>query len=248
MRFLPALFCTPTMELDVDISALNAVYLRKVPPTPANYAQRAGRAGRSGQPAVITTYCAAQCPHDQYSFSQRQEMVAGVVRLPALDITNEELIRSHLNAIWLVETGLALAPDSPGVLDLEAEGFPLRREIRAVISQSDLARGAGWNMAALLSQIRAWLDGDRPAWLGDPYAFVREVASTAPKACDKAFDRWRALDQAARSQLLEANRLSEAQVRSSAERDRIKKAQAQALDQLSIFEQGTESGASDFYT
>ena len=46
--FLPALFCSPTMELGVDISALNAVYLRNVPPTPANYAQRSGRAGRSG--------------------------------------------------------------------------------------------------------------------------------------------------------------------------------------------------------
>lgn len=31
--FLPALFCSPTMELGVDISALNAVYLRNIPPT-----------------------------------------------------------------------------------------------------------------------------------------------------------------------------------------------------------------------
>jgi hypothetical protein len=35
--FLPVLFCSPTMELGVDISALNAVYMRNVPPTPANY-------------------------------------------------------------------------------------------------------------------------------------------------------------------------------------------------------------------
>ena len=47
-RFLPVLFCSPTMELGVDISALNTVYLRNMPPTPANYAQRSGRAGRSG--------------------------------------------------------------------------------------------------------------------------------------------------------------------------------------------------------
>jgi hypothetical protein len=40
---LPLLFCSPTMELGVDIAQLNVVNLRNVPPTPANYERR--RAG-----------------------------------------------------------------------------------------------------------------------------------------------------------------------------------------------------------
>ena len=80
--FLPALFCSPTMELGVDISVLNAVYLRNVPPTPANYAQRSGRAGRSGQAALVIAYCAAQSPHDQYYFEKPERMVNGYVRPP----------------------------------------------------------------------------------------------------------------------------------------------------------------------
>ena len=45
---LSALYCSPTMELGIDISSLDVVHMRNVPPNPANYAQRSGRAGRSG--------------------------------------------------------------------------------------------------------------------------------------------------------------------------------------------------------
>ena len=120
--FLPALFCSPTMELGIDISTLNTVYLRNVPPTPANYVQRAGRAGRSGQAANVLTYCAPLSPHDQYYFERREEMVAGAVRLPTLDTTNEELVISHLNAVWLAETGLALDAEIPKNLILDGGG------------------------------------------------------------------------------------------------------------------------------
>jgi ATP-dependent helicase YprA (DUF1998 family) len=35
---LPVLYCSPTMELGIDIADLNVVHLRNIPPTPANYA------------------------------------------------------------------------------------------------------------------------------------------------------------------------------------------------------------------
>lgn len=247
-QFLPALFCSPTMELGVDISALNAVYLRNVPPTPANYAQRAGRAGRSGQAAVILTYCAAQSPHDQYFFQRRNEMVSGVVRPPALDITNEELIRSHLHAVWLAETKLALSPDIPEILDLSEGGRPLKTEIQSVIDQPALVVAAYAPMKEVLDQILTSVNSQMPVWMTDPDDFVMQVATSAPKKFDHAFDRWRELYDSAQTQLREANMRSETQGLSAADRRKVKAAQMQASDQIAILEQGKASNGSDFYT
>ena len=105
---LPILFCSPTMELGVDIAQLNAVNMRNVPPTPANYAQRSGRPGAAASrrwssptapPAVRTT---------STSSSGREQMVAGAVAPPRLDLANEDLVRAHVHAVWLAETGLYL--------------------------------------------------------------------------------------------------------------------------------------------
>jgi len=246
-QFLPALFCSPTMELGVDISALNAVYLRNVPPTPANYAQRAGRAGRSGQAAVIVTYCAANSPHDQYYFSRRDEMVAGVVRPPALDLANRDLITSHLHAVWLAVSGQQLAPDIPDILDLKSEGFPLRPELLKALGDVGLKEKARAPMRRVMDQILASLVGDLPLWLSSTDDFVEEVGQQAADEFNHAFDRWRELYNSARAQLLEANARSQMTGLSGVDRQRIKAAQAQANEQLGILEQGRATNGSDFY-
>lgn len=247
-QFLPALFCSPTMELGVDISALNAVYLRNVPPTPANYAQRAGRAGRSGQAAVVITYCASGSPHDQYFFERRNDMVAGVVKPPALDITNEELVRSHLQAVWLSETKVPLSPDIPQILDLQQDDYPLKEEIVSVISKPELVSSARLPMKRVLDQILSADQGKTPSWMADLDDFVLHVATNAPGEFSRAFDRWRELYKSARTQLLEANRRLEVAGLSREDRRKNKLAANQANDQISILEQGQSSNSSDFYS
>ena len=247
-NLLPALFCTPTMELGVDISALNAVYLRNVPPTPASYAQRAGRSGRSGQSAAILTYCAAQSPHDQYYFERRIEMVAGAVRPPALDITNESLVTSHLHAVWLAETGLDLAPKIPDILDLNQEAYPLQGAVAEAVTKPGLTERAQESMSRILYQILDSLESGIPAWMDDPEQFVATVAEGAPEQFDRAFERWRQLYGAAHTQLSEANQESERPGLSDKERRRVRARQAQASDQIEILEQGRETGGSDFYS
>lgn len=100
---ISTLFCSPTMELGIDIANLNIVHMRNVPPNPANYAQRSGRAGRSGQTAVVFTYCSAMSPHDQNYFKASDSMVSGSVVPPRIDLLNEELITTHFNAFMLME-------------------------------------------------------------------------------------------------------------------------------------------------
>jgi hypothetical protein len=246
--FLPALFCSPTMELGVDISALNAVYLRNVPPTPANYAQRSGRAGRSGQAALVIAYCAAQSPHDQYYFEKPERMVNGYVRPPAIELANRDLIEAHLQAVWLAETGKELLPDIPHVLDLKNVDLPVQTDIAEALSEPAVSVRAAKRMVSILESINSELRPETAPWAADRDAFASAISADAMRRFSKAFDRWRQLYDGARAQLIEANRKSEMHGISAAERREAKSQQAQANEQLALLERGNTGGGSDFYT
>jgi hypothetical protein len=246
--FLPALFCSPTMELGVDISALNAVYMRNMPPTPANYAQRSGRAGRSGQAALIVTYCSAQSPHDQYYFRDPQQMVSGVVRPPSLDLANRDLIEAHLHAVWLAESGRELAPNIPNVLDLTKPGLPVQEDIAAAFGTPDLEGRSAASMKRILDAIGSELTEAAAPWAMDREAFAAATAKAASERFSGAFRRWRQLYEGARAQLTEANRRSEMHGLSGPERKEAKQQQIQANEQIALLERGTATQGADFYT
>jgi len=246
--FLPVLFCSPTMELGVDISALNTVYLRNIPPTPANYAQRSGRAGRSGQAALVISYCAAQSPHDQHYFSKPQEMVSGIVKAPSLELANRDLIEAHLHAVWLAESRTELAPDIPNVLNLEAEGLPVLKDLAEGLRAPGLAERGSASMLRVLDSIQTELTLEKAPWAADRNGFATLVSSQAAERFSFAFSRWRQLYEGARRQLSEANRRSEMRGLSAAERREVKSEQLQANEQIALLERGTSSTGSDFYT
>jgi Lhr-like helicase len=246
--FLPVLFCSPTMELGVDISSMNAVYLRNVPPTPANYAQRSGRAGRSGQAALVVTYCAAQSPHDQYYFHRPEQMVRGVVRPPALDIANRELIEAHLHAVWLAEAGVQLSGDIPSLLDLNAAGRPLKQEVIDGLNAPDLQLASSRAMARVLNSVADELSPEAAPWAADLDTLARSTASEAFTRFSDAFDRWRTLYEGARDQMSRAHDRLQQPSLGSKERSQNKALFAQASDQIDLLERGGASGGSDFYS
>ncbi len=95
---LNALSCSTTFELGVDVGEVQAILMRNVPPTPANYVQRAGRAGRRlGSAALVVTF-AQRRNHDLHYFEDPRALVDGSAVVPMLSLENPQIVRRHLHA------------------------------------------------------------------------------------------------------------------------------------------------------
>ena len=247
LEWLPVLFCSPTMELGVDISSLNTVYMRNVPPTPANYAQRSGRAGRAGQPALVITYCASQSPHDQYYFRDPVRMVHGQVNAPTLDLANRELVQSHLQALWLAETGKKLGNSIRDLLDMEKpQQLPLTSDLADDLSKPAAQRKAHERGLAVLSMLKDELTPERAPWFTPTWP--ESVFQRAFKEFDNALNRWRDLYQAT-AQAIELNYKKENNpAASERERREAQQRHNEARKQRDLLLAGDSAFNSDFYT
>jgi len=245
---LPILFCSPTMELGIDIKQLNLVNLRNIPPTPANYAQRSGRAGRSGQPALVFSYCTLGSPHDQYFFRNPEDMVAGAVTTPRLELANEDLIRAHIHSTWLTESQLKLGSSLNGILNLNGEPPPLtiEEELWQQINDKEKLQAAKKNAEKLLLA----LDDDlsEADWYDD--LWLEEILNSLPSNFDKACERWRTMYRSAYEQAQRQGKIILDATRSAEEKRLAKKLRDDAESQLRLLENidNRQLAQSDFYT
>jgi len=247
LEWLPVLFCSPTMELGVDISSLNTVYMRNMPPTPANYAQRSGRAGRAGQPALVITYCAAQSPHDQYYFRDPVRMVHGQVNAPTLDLANLELIKSHMHAIWLAETGKKLGNSVRDLLDMnQPEKLPVTVEMTSDLDKPEASMRAHRRGLKVLEMLKDELTPHRAPWFSDQWA--ETVFQRAYIEFDGALQRWRDLYRAT-AQAIDLNfKIENNPAASERERREAQQRHNEARKQRDLLLAGDSAFNSDFYT
>ena len=176
-------------------------------------------------------------------------MVSGIVRPPALDLANRDLVEAHLHAVWLAESGKPLEgeisprPRSDRSRSAGAEGH------RRSLCRPGFDSSIGAVDASHSRQHRCRAHAGRGA-MGDrsPEPSPTALPSARRSRFSESFDRWRQLYDGARAQLKEANRRSEMHGLPAAERREAKAQQAQANEQIALLERGSATGGSDFST
>ena len=254
---ISALFCSPTMELGVDIGGLSVVHMRNAPPNAANYVQRSGRAGRSGQGALVFTYCSGFSAHDRHYFKNQSDLVAGTVQAPRIDLCNRELLLSHLHALIVSAIGLpgldAREGESPSLVKLIAEedkDLPLLPTVYEGLKIAPAAFQAVKSaFRRVIEDFRHELNDGRHSWFGDEW--IDQNLTDIAKHLDSAMGRWRKMHQSAHSLLtratqpIESGRLKVGSV----EYRKYKRLQDQANRQLNLL-RNDQSGfreLSEFY-
>lgn len=92
------LSCSTTFEMGVDVGDLETVFMKNMPPSPSNYAQRAGRAGRRKNSVAYALTFSRLSSHDLTYYKSPESMIRGKISPPKFKVENEKIVKRHFNA------------------------------------------------------------------------------------------------------------------------------------------------------
>lgn len=129
-------------------------------------------------------------------------MVAGVVAAPRLDLNNEELLQTHLHALFLSEVGLSELDASIVELVTEEEkGLPLAAKVRdeklKLTPQTFQKIKAAFKRT--IADFEPSLTSSKTPWYSDEW--ISRKLQQLPESLDPSINRWRSLYISARSLL-----------------------------------------------
>jgi len=175
-------------------------------------------------------------------------MVSGQVRPPRLDLANEDLLRAHVHAIWLAETGASLGASLRDVLEVEGEqpSLALKRSVADQISDRGAIERARARARAVLATLEDELS--QASWYSAEW--LDAVLTQAPLALDAACERWRTLYRAASRQFDAQNQIIIDATKSARDKERARRLRREAESQLELLtaEAGGALMQSDFYS
>jgi hypothetical protein len=185
---LPILYCSPTMELGIDIKDLNVVNLRNIrrrrrtmrSAAAPGAADNLRWSSHTARPQFCTTNISSNGPSGWW---QRREHRRA-------DLTNEDLVRAHIHSIWLAEKPSGLGKSLKDILDVAGDDptLNLQEGVRADIEAEGPRHRARARAEKVIATFRADLLSSgwyHDGWLDD---VLTQVARRRPD-----LDRWRGL-------------------------------------------------------
>ncbi|OED38242.1 hypothetical protein AB833_20535 [Chromatiales bacterium (ex Bugula neritina AB1)] len=183
-------------------------------------------------------------------------MVHGHVSPPALDLANEDLISSHLHAVWLNETRKALPSTINEMLDMhQPETMPLLTDFSEVMDTDNVRKATAERGRVLLKMLESELKPAEGVWLDAgtsqeeaSMAWLERRVKSAINKFEESLGRWRELYKTATKQLNEAHAIITNPAAARKDKDSAERRYSEANTQLNLLLQANTRTNSDFST